>query len=107
MGGAVAAQDQKTIEDQIVANVAAAAVPPYLNKQGRGGNAETIYEQIAHIVEATTKRTGRDATKIGKGIYEDLCRRDVLREEQVPGKSRHPRMGVVLGEAAPVAEVKK
>jgi hypothetical protein len=104
VGGPVATKDQKIIEDQIVANVAAAAVPPYLNKQGRGGNAETIYDQIADIVEATTKRTGRDATKIGKVIYEDLCRRDVLREEQVPGKNRHPRMGVVLGEAAPEVE---
>ena len=107
VGGPVAAQDQKTIEDQIVASVAAAAVPPYLNKQGRGGNAETIYDQIADIVEATTKRTGRDAAKISKGIFEELCRRDVLREEQVTGKSRHPRMGAVLGKAAPSAEVTK
>lgn len=107
VGGPVTAKDQKTIEDQIVASVAAAAVPPYLNKQGRGGNAETIYDQITDIVEAATKRTGRDASKIGKGIYEGLCKRDILREEQVSGKNRHSRMGVVLGKAAAEAGVLK
>jgi hypothetical protein len=107
VGGPVAIQDQKMIEDQIVADIAGAAEPPYLHKQGRGADAETIHTQIADIVEAVTKRTGRDAAKIGKVIYEDLCRRDVLREEQVPGKNRHPRMGVVLGEAAPEVEATK
>jgi hypothetical protein len=60
VGGPVATQDQKVIEDQVVADIAGAAEPPYLHKQGRGADAETIHTQIADIVEAVTKRTGRD-----------------------------------------------